>query len=381
MNTETHTETQAAQSLPGASPPARRTGRPPIVDVDVHQGIHDMDEVARRLRQPFRDRGVKTLNRAEYPNPYGGGRKDVGTASYEQLKEGYLDPHGIEHPVLSGGFTRVACLPDVDYAAALCEAYNDYVRDYWLAADKRFLAAITVSPSDPTQAAAEVRRLGADERFVMVEINSVTMMPLGNRFYHPLFEACAEQGLPIALHPGGEGTGMSHSPTASGYPTTYLEWHTNLSANYMTQVCSAVCEGVFEKFPGLKVIAVEGGISWAPHLMWRLDKNWKGLRATVPWLKRAPSEYVRDHVRFTTQPIEEPERREQLFQIFDMVGAERSLLFSSDYAHWDFDNPDFVFKAWPERLKERVFFRNAMDTLRLPEGVGRELEAWAPCPA
>jgi predicted TIM-barrel fold metal-dependent hydrolase len=135
----------------------------------------------------------------------------------------------------------------------------------------------------------------------------------------------------------------------------------------MAHVNSLVCEGVFEKFPKLKFVAIEGGISWLPHLMWRMDKNFKALRSTVPWLKRRPSEYIREHVYLTSQPIEEPDDPKHLVQIFEMIGADKRVMFSTDYPHWDFDNPMMALPPMPKEMKRRVMGENAQELYNLPQ--------------
>ncbi|HEU5315323.1 MAG TPA: amidohydrolase family protein, partial [Chloroflexota bacterium] len=106
---------------------------------------------------------------------------------------------------------------------------------------------------------------------------------------------------------------------------------------------------------------VENGLGWFPSLMWRLDASWSLLKAEVPHLQKKPSDYVRDHVYATTQPMEEPPRPHQFFEMLDQLGPfVDHVLFASDYPHWDADQPD---DALPVRIDDaltrKIYFENA----------------------
>jgi predicted TIM-barrel fold metal-dependent hydrolase len=92
-----------------------------------------------------------------------------------------------------------------------------------------------------------------------------------------------------------------------------------------------------------------------------MDADWKSLRSQTPWVKRLPSQYLSDHIRFSSQPMEESDRTEQLLQIIDWMDGGRTLMFSTDYPHWDFDNPRQAFPSLPEPLQRRIFVENALD--------------------
>lgn len=346
-----------------------------LIDADVHHAP-DHREVVRRMPAALSKRGWLTPGRAGFTNPHSVNRVDArppgggGAGSDpDYMLEHHFEPLGIDYGILHpGGTLGLGTSADYRYAAAACTAYNDYMLETWLAHDRRFLGALLVAPQWPEAAAAEIRRVGGEAKFVEVIMCSATRIPFGQVHYWPIFEAAEEMGLPVAVHPGTEGTGISNPPTAAGWPSSYFEWHTLLTTNYMAQITSLVLEGVFQQFPKMMFVAVEGGIGWLPHLMWRLDKNWKALRETTPWLVDPPSKTILEHVRLTSQPIEEPDNPQHLLQMFDMIDARRTLMFSSDYPHWDGDDPRHAFpRKLDDELKARIFWKNAAELYGLGE--------------
>jgi uncharacterized protein len=274
-----------------------------------------------------------------------------------------LDANGVSRAVLIGGeVLGLGAMPDPDAAAVIASAYNDWLADTWLSADPRYRGNLVVGAQDPQLAAQEIRRAGEDRRFVAV-LMPLTRLLMGDRHQYPIYEAAAELGLPITVHPNsGEGIFRTSPPMAGGTPTYYVEWHSGLSQVFQANVISLVCHGVFERFPGLKVVLTEGGLGWIPDVMWRLDKNVRGLRDEVPWVRRLPSEYIVDHVRFTTQPLPEPKRRHHLHVLCEIAHAERTLMYSSDYPHWDYDDPRHALTALPAEIRQRVKADNAIET-------------------
>jgi predicted TIM-barrel fold metal-dependent hydrolase len=262
---------------------------------------------------------------------------------------------------LTGGYAA-GVHPNADYGAAVARASNDYIAEHWLGRNDRFTSAIMVAPQDPLQAAAEIRRTASDRRFVCVSMTAATSEAMGHRRYWPIYEAASELDLPVTIHPGHEGGVGISRPFANGPAETYFEWHTNLSSVYLVQACSLISRGVLTTFPTLKFVMLEGGVAWLPHLMWRMDKNWKALRVTTPYLTEPPSFYISRQLRLSTQPIEEPPHDRELLHIFDMIDAKQTLLFSSDYPHWDGDDADKGLPKLPDELYRRIMGETALET-------------------
>ena len=278
-------------------------------------------------------------------------------SSLELMQKQHLDANGVETGMLvalsRGGMEE----RNLDFAAALSHALNDWQIETWVKPEPRLRAGIVVPQEDAAFAASEIEHRAPDRRFVQVIFSPRATDPIGHRRYWPIYEAAQRNNLPLGLHSAGFSGG--HPSTGSGWPTYYMQEHYSFSTSMQSVVSSLIFEGVFDRFPKLKVVLIEGGFSWAPALGWRMDKHWERMRSEIPHVKRPPSEYLREHFWFTTQPIEEPQNPEHLADIIGWLGWDR-LIVSSDYPHWDFDHPRHAFKfALSDAQKAMVFRDNA----------------------
>jgi predicted TIM-barrel fold metal-dependent hydrolase len=369
---------QASQAATAQAAP-KRTSQP-IIDADVHSVVPSVKHLFPYLSEYWRQY-IEASGYTRPPTnhaPSGGPRVDAippggGPAGSDAdfVREQLLDEWNIEYAILNPSYHGVAWLANAHLATALATAVNRWTADHWLERDPRFRASIVIAPQDPAEAAREIDRAAAQHHgFVQVLVPSSVDAPYGKDRYRPIHEAAARHGFPLGIHLG-MATETTPPPTPVGWFSYYLEMHAisgTLAA--MSHTVSLVCEGVFKRFPTLKVVLIECGMSWVPTVMWRLDKDWKGLRHEVPWVDRKPSEFIREHFHCSTQPVEEPENPEHLQQIIDMIGSEQFFLFATDYPHWDFDSPAHALAPVRPNLKRKILYENARALYRLQPADG-----------
>jgi predicted TIM-barrel fold metal-dependent hydrolase len=278
------------------------------------------------------------------------------------MLESYLEPHGIVCALLLPQQPYgVTVWGDGAAATAYVAATNDFFRDAWVGADDRFSLAVTVSPHDPHAAAAEIRRHAGQAGIVGVQLLLLDRM-MGDVAFDPIYEAASEAGLPIVVHQSGaEGCYLSSQGPAGGGPRSYGERHAVLTQVGAANVVDLVVGGAFERFPTLRVLMVEWGFSWLHSLLARMDHAWERDPDAAPRLTRRPSEYVTEHVAFATQPLDEPDTGPEREALLGAPGLDRMLLFSSDYPHYDTDDPTFVITARiPSHARAAVCYENAV---------------------
>ncbi|MEM7530618.1 MAG: amidohydrolase family protein [Chloroflexota bacterium] len=273
-----------------------------------------------------------------------------------QVLDQILDTGTVDYGILTCSY-RVPAVHHPDLAAALATAVNRWQVEHWLEPEPRLRASIVIPSQNAELAAKEIDRWGDHPGFVQVMLPVRSLLPYGNRIHDPIYAAATRHDLAVGIHYGGA---PGHPSTPSGWPSTFIEEYAGMSQVFQSQVMSLIVEGSFDRFPDLRVALIEGGFTWMPSLMWRLDKEWRGLRHNIPWVKQPPSEYIHKHIRLTTQPIDAPHEPDYLCEIIEQLDSEDLLMYASDYPHWHADDPRFIFDiGLPDALEQRILDENA----------------------
>jgi predicted TIM-barrel fold metal-dependent hydrolase len=328
-----------------------------VIDCDIHTGVPSADMLSPYLSDHWREY-IRTsafkgpIDTAYPPNaPTTRGQPDLAA-----VQRDVLDAWHAEIGILNCSYA-VDSLHNPDTAAAMAAAVNDWLVAEWLSKDSRLRASMVVPTRVPEMGAKEIDRLGKHPGFVQVLLPVRSEAPYGHRRYLPIFEAADRHNLVVSLQFGGS---PGNPPTGSGWPSYYVEEYVGMAQVFQTQVLSLIVEGVFDRFPSLRVALVEGGWTWLPSLMWRIDKDWKGLRREVPWNTRPPTEVIHERMRLSLQPIDAPPDQEHLLQIVDQLGSDELLMFSTDYPHWHFDTPEEAVPAGlAEATRRKILYDNA----------------------
>lgn len=342
------------------------------IDCDLHPAVPNTRALLPYLDDYWRDQIVnRHIDKTAFtltsypPNSPLSGRPDwrpttgLPGSDLGMIRRQALDAFGTRFAICNVIHGAIA-LFNADMAAALCAAVNDWTATELLDREPRLRASILVAPHDPALAVAEIERKAPDRRFVQVLFLAMGEMPLGRRTYWPIFAAAEKHGLAIGIHAGST---YRHAPIGSGWPAHRVEDYVAQSAGFEGQLLSFLAEGVFQKFPRLKLVLIESGVTWLPTLLWRTTKTWRGVRPEVPWLDRSPAEIVRAHVRLTLQPLDAPRGDPQaLARTLEHIGSDRMLLFSTDYPHWHFDGEDVLPEGLPPEMLHKILIDNALAT-------------------
>lgn len=247
-----------------------------VIDADGHI-IEDMAGIAARMSQPYRamieHSGVvfPPLDhlhdaRAVETPPQRDKRKPVGPQGWLD----FLADVGIEwtvlYPTRGLAYGKIVSL---DYAVAACRAYNDWLYETYVALDPRFRGMALIPMQDPIAAAEELHRAVSELGFMgaMMPSNGLPL-PLGNKAYWPVYAEADRLGCCLSVHGG------CHDRFGMDHHNMYVPVHALGHPWGLTINCANILyNGIFDRFPRVRIAFLEGGVAWLLLLLERLHAS------------------------------------------------------------------------------------------------------------
>lgn len=233
-----------------------------------------------------------------------------------------MDEAGIAVQVLSHTKPGVQEIADAQQATALAAGANDYLAEAVAEHPDRFAGFATLATAAPEQAARELERTVRHYGFKGAMVNGHTQGAyLDQQRFWPIFEAAQALDVPIYLHPANPHPAVLEA-YYKDYPVLgYAPW--GYAVETGTHVLRLILSGVFDRFPGLKMVIGHMG-ELLPFALWRADAR---LTPKYPQLKKSVRSTFMDHFSLTTSGVfSTPE----LLCTAGVVGFDR-MLFSVDY--------------------------------------------------
>jgi aminocarboxymuconate-semialdehyde decarboxylase len=334
--------------------------RSKVIDIHTHTYTREwIDYMAQRKEEPL----------FKWTGPTSGVFKVAGVIAahvdhagdYDmEARVADMDKYGIDTQIITHtcpGVAEVSVAESIEWASRINDILASYCRKY----PGRFYFKATLPFQNIEESLKEMERaykeLGAKGIQIFSNINGKLA---SSPEFHPIYERAAEYGLPVEMHP-------SHKPLtaevmkAAGLPLQLY----GFTMDTTMAVTSLLYQGVFEKYPGLKVHHCHLG-GMAPYMMGRVDNAFR--RFAQEWgikLPKPPSEYYKNQVYVDTLSLHVPAMKCAL----EFVGIEH-LLFGTDYPHRASGTPEENFDALDKmgltsKDKGQILEKNAIKLFNL----------------
>ena len=282
-----------------------------------------------------------------------------GTHRDVHLTHKWMDAMGVDYTCMfPTPMLALAMHPQPEVENHLARAYNHWMVDKVLPGSPRMSSMLYLPFNDHHAAYKMVQDFGDKPGVTGFMITSVRHKPVHDNDYMKIYGLIEEMGLPIGFH-----SGFNWDDPMFRTANRFIAVHALGFTWYNVIHCTNwVVNGLPERFPNLKVVWIESGVTWIPWLMTRLDNEYRMRSSECPSLKMLPSEYMKQ-MYYSTQPIEVPDQVDYMEAVFKAIDAENTLLYASDYPHWDMDLPSTIWDLpfLDEKAKRKILGENAKE--------------------
>ena len=297
-----------------------------------------------------------------------------------------MDTDGIDVSVLYPTYLLgIAGHRDAEFADVQCQAYNSWLSDHVADSAGRLYGVAVLPQQDLERTAREIRRVSDLPGIVGVLLRpnpTADWKPFHSEVYDDVWRAASEAGLPICLHPflmadlpgacrglrlNQLGTSAQPTPGTGREDAIDNIFFTQALANpfdMMSSLAFLLAGGVCERFPELRVVALESNGGWIVPFLERLDHHYEVFGWDVPAIRQRPSDYFRRQCWIS---FDADESTLAFTARSPLVGADR-ILWASDYPH-----PDAKFPGVTAELAEAIESLTPADQARIAGGNASEL--------
>jgi predicted TIM-barrel fold metal-dependent hydrolase len=294
---------------------------------------------------------------AARPTETGSAEPNAGHDASARLRD--MAKEGISHMVCFPSVVTSVCRYPPDVEEAMLAAYNAWVADLCSGAPGKLFAALTVPLRDTAAATRQIQQWAQHPAIVGITIPTrIEGLNLDSEHFDPVWTAAARFDLPILVH---SGTARPPYPLGTelqgdNFFLMHLMHH---PTEQMLALSALIGGGVMERYPEIRWGFFEAGCGWVPWYLERIESHLRSLPWLVSSVKIRSQEFVLARSFFSCDPGEC-----SLAHYIRTLGAD-SLLYASDYPHWDSSFPHSVSlisrsEALSTSEKERILCKNAL---------------------
>ncbi len=272
-----------------------------VIDGDGHV-FEDAEGISNHLPPRFKERGPFPLSRLFPPLDHlhsahimtlpPGSFEQTGAEGWKQFMTDAAIDSTVLYPTSALAYGKIA---STEFAVAVTQAYNDWLYEAYLQNDPRFKGMALIPMQDPVAAVKELRRAVEDLGMCGAMLPSTGLKAhLGSREYWPVFAEAERLGCCIGVH-GGCHSGMGMDDM-NVYPAVHGLGH---PFGQMISFSGILLNGIYDRFPGIRVGFLEGGVSWLLLCIERLQESYASHIPFDPdeqFLQLGSGEDVKDYI-------------------------------------------------------------------------------------
>lgn len=292
--------------------------------------------------------GTPTLSESALAKPMTIGAQTL-TNVQDRLSD--MDRLRIDSQVVFPTLFLVTLSDDVGLEAALCRSYNSYMGAVCKRSGERIRFSAVVPLRDVEESVREVARAKELGAVAIMTLGIVWNEELGNRRFFPFFAEAARLDLPVCVHFGWGGSGLTGL-----FQTIENSSYSAATLPVLMGFYSLISQGVLDEFPGLRLGFLEAGSEWIIYVIRQMERSWRDRRFPC---KKNPREYLKDGRIYVSV-----EADEDINYLLNLIGEDQ-LVIASDYPHEDPSREEDMVRELENRsdltprLREKILCHNA----------------------